>query len=153
MSSTRLALAYLFVLVFAAPASAAPPPPQCVNPGATNGCFADVQSAINAASRGALIAIAAGTYTGTVTVDRSLILEGADRDTTILDGGAGGSVVTTLPGTTVTLANLTIQNGTGTMAPDPNSPVLGVATHCPKTDQRGDPSSHHCDIGAVESEM
>jgi hypothetical protein len=98
----------------AARAVAAP----CVNSGGTDGCYTSVQAAVNAARRGDVIAIAAGTYIGPVIVDRSVTLRGADRATTILDGGAAGSVVTTLPHFTVALSDLTIQNGTGTPGPN-----------------------------------
>jgi hypothetical protein len=103
-------LAAAIATAWPGPSLAAP----CVNPGGTGGCFASVQDAIDSAPKGAVISIAAGTYIGTVVVARSLTLQGAVRATTILDGGAAGSVVTVQPRTRVTIQNLTIQNGTGT---------------------------------------
>jgi hypothetical protein len=41
---------------------------------------------------------------------------------------------------------------TETIALLPESPALGAGTDCPATDQRGEPRSDACDLGAIESE-
>ena len=47
----------------------------CVGPQA--GCFAQIQPAVAAANDGDTITVAAGTYTGGITIDKSIRLQGA----------------------------------------------------------------------------
>src|SRR6516165_1359240 len=63
----------------------------CVAPGAP-GCFATIQSAIDAAANGDAIQVAAGTYAGGITIAKSVDLRGAGSSATIISGG--GPVVT-----------------------------------------------------------
>jgi parallel beta helix pectate lyase-like protein len=58
---------------------------RCVNPGGTNGCEKNIQSAINAASPGDTINVARGKYPGNVIIDRPIALLGAGAATTVID--------------------------------------------------------------------
>lgn len=57
----------------------------CVNPGGRNGCLGSIGAAVNAASPGDLIQVAAGTYQEAVTIQKSLTLNGASPQSTIID--------------------------------------------------------------------
>ncbi len=79
-----------------------------------------IQAAINRASEGSNIHIGAGTYTERIRVNKDgLRIFGADEDTTIIDGGGAGTVLTigfdgasTGDGVlNVLMSQLTIQNG------------------------------------------
>lgn len=86
-SLTWIQLVALFAvgILSASPAFAAT---LCVNPGGTGGCFASVQAAVDAAVDGDEIEIAAGTYTGTVTVPAMrLSFRGAGVEATTISGG------------------------------------------------------------------
>jgi hypothetical protein len=90
-----LLLSFLAALALAAPAageSAAGPKAQqiCVGHGPT--CFPTLAAAIAAANDGDTITLAAGTYAGGVTIDKSIRLAGAGSDRTIISGG--GPVLT-----------------------------------------------------------
>jgi hypothetical protein len=56
------------------------------------GCYATLQAALNAANDGDTIKILAGTYSGGVTVSKSVSLLGADSASTVIEGG--GPVLT-----------------------------------------------------------
>jgi len=56
--------------------------------------FDTIQEAINAASAGQHIDVSAGTYEEHITIDKKLYLIGADRNTTIINGGGTGNIVT-----------------------------------------------------------
>ncbi len=80
--------------------------------------YAEGQSAADPA-----IYIAAGTYTENLTITQSMSLIGAAADTTIIDGASSGRVINiTDSSASVTLENLTIQNG---KAPDGATAVAG----------------------------
>ncbi|MCK4718044.1 MAG: DUF2341 domain-containing protein, partial [Thermoplasmata archaeon] len=55
--------------------------------------YETIQSAVDDASAGHTLWVSAGTYNENVVIDKSLTLEGEDRDTTIIDGGGVGDVV------------------------------------------------------------
>jgi hypothetical protein len=74
--------------------------------------YTTIQAAINAASPGATIMVASGTYSEHVVVNKSLTLVGENRSTTIIDGGGTGTVVT-VHADNVNLTGFTIQNGGG----------------------------------------
>lgn len=74
---------------FVAIAVAPPPPPALRVPQD----FPTIQAAINAAQTGNTIIVSAGTYNENVTITKSLALRGADRRTTIVQGGDPGRPV------------------------------------------------------------
>ncbi len=72
--------------------------------------------AIDLAHSGDIIRVAAAIYTENLTISYSLSIVGANANTTIIDGGGMGVVVTIpyrVPASQVILANLTILNGWG----------------------------------------
>jgi hypothetical protein len=75
----------------------------------------ELQSAINGATAGDVIVMAPGTYVGMVEIWNSgtesdpIVLRGADRSTTILDGDGGGNGIF-IRGDYIHVENLTIQN-------------------------------------------
>ncbi len=79
---------------------------------------ASLQSALNAASAGDVITLAAGTYHGAFDIHASgtaanpIVIRGADRDAVILDGDAGGANILEIYGSYTHLESLTIQNAT-----------------------------------------
>lgn len=99
----------------------------CVNPGGTQGCFATIQAAVNAAANLDTIQIAAGKYSEKVLMNgqssddcsKSLLIQGAGADKTIVDGSnltpTNGPVFkfqfdcTNQP--TATLSDMTIRGG------------------------------------------
>lgn len=70
-----------------------------------------VGAAITTVDPGGTVMIGAGTFTENLVVSKNLTLDGAGRTSTILDGGGGGSVVSVGGGLTVSISELTIQNG------------------------------------------
>ncbi|MEQ8763973.1 MAG: right-handed parallel beta-helix repeat-containing protein [Planctomycetota bacterium] len=74
--------------------------------------FQSVQAAIDAASTGDTVQIAAGTYIENLTCNKGITLQGEDAETTILDGDASGSVLTASSFSgTIVLQDLTVTNG------------------------------------------
>jgi len=78
---------------------------------APNCAFATLGQAVHAVDSGGTVIVAAGTYTETVGIDKSLTLQGAGADHTIVDGGGSGSVFAIGPGYTVTISGATIRHG------------------------------------------
>lgn len=80
--------------------------------------------AISLASSGDSVMLAAATYTENLTIDTTLNVIGAGAQTTIIDGGGKASVFTIPSGCEhlvkgsghVTLSNMTIRNGAGSIA-------------------------------------
>ena len=70
-----------------------------------------VSAAITTVDPGGTVMIGAGTFTENLVVSKNLTLDGAGRTSTILDGGGGGSVVSVGGGLSVSITELTIQNG------------------------------------------
>ena len=68
-----------------------------------------IQSAINSAAGGDTIYVHAGTYAENVIVDKTLTLRGESRETTIIDGGGTGTVVS-ITADAVTFTRFTVQN-------------------------------------------
>jgi len=77
-----------------------------------DGPFPSIQSAIDAASAGDTINVAAGTYQENVEVDKQLMLQGEARDTTIIDGTALASNGVVIGASGVTFSGFTVQNFT-----------------------------------------
>lgn len=82
----------------------------CVNPGGTGGCYATIQAAVNAASPGATVSVAAGTYAEDVQIQKPLRLQGAGAATTTIDatGLDHGIVVQGVSGGEI--AGFTVEN-------------------------------------------
>lgn len=100
----------LCLMIFIVSAKAFPAPPTTLNvDGSDPGCddvagnpYCTIQAAINDATVGATINIAAGTYNEAITIDKSLTLDGAGKTVTIISSvgaGVGDSVVDILSGT------------------------------------------------------
>jgi predicted outer membrane repeat protein len=75
--------------------------------------YASIADAVGAASDGDVIAVAAGTYAGAFTIDKSLRLVGAGASDTTITGGAPVGV-TVSPGADVIIRGVAITGGTGT---------------------------------------
>ncbi|MDG6219615.1 MAG: NosD domain-containing protein, partial [Candidatus Thermoplasmatota archaeon] len=68
-----------------------------------------IQEGINNASAGDTVLVSTGTYYENIIVNKSLIIQGENRPSTIIDGGGSGNVIQiTAPLTTIT--NVTIRN-------------------------------------------
>jgi parallel beta-helix repeat protein len=76
----------------------------------TDKCFNTIQAAIGAAINGDTINVAAGTYIENITINKSITLQGADKTTTIIDGGNSGVVVLVSSTNNVIINGFTIKN-------------------------------------------
>ena len=72
---------------------------------------ATIQAMINAAANGSTINIPAGTYTESLTVNKTLTLTGLSSDTTVIRAVAGQRVITVTSGNNLRLENLTVTGG------------------------------------------
>ncbi len=76
--------------------------------------FSTIQAAVNAASNGDTIVVAAGTYFENINIsNKSITLQGAGIGQSILDGGGIGSVLKVTDAASFDLDGFTIQNGLG----------------------------------------
>jgi len=74
--------------------------------------YPTIQEAINWASAGDAILVAAGTYSENVVVHKSVSIIGEDRNTTIIDGGGSETEpVVSIEANNVSLSGFTVQNG------------------------------------------
>ena len=80
------------------------------------GNYLTLQAAVNAVAAGSKIVVNAGTYTENVTINKNLDIAGASAASCIFNGNCAGSVITVVNGATVTISNITVQNGCGTFA-------------------------------------
>ena len=78
--------------------------------GDENGNFLTIQEAVDSANDGDIIFVYAGTYNGSITIDKSLSLIGEDKNTTIIDSHTFGDVLTVTKDW-VNISDFTIQNG------------------------------------------
>jgi hypothetical protein len=97
----------------------------CVGPGP--GCFSTLQAAIDAAHDGDTIRVAPGTFTGGVTITKSVRLAGAGANSTIIRGGdsvltIGAYGAATEP--TVSIDGVTITGGVARSSPE-STPFVG----------------------------
>jgi len=72
--------------------------------------YETIQAAIDAAGPGDTVYVRAGTYFEHVVVDKQIVLQGQDADSTIIDGGGSGPVVH-LTADGLTIQGFTIQHG------------------------------------------
>ncbi len=79
--------------------------------------YNEIQPAVNGASTGDTINVAAGTYYENVLIDEELIVTGAGASTTTIDGSGTGTVVT-ITADNVTLSGFTVTNSGSTIMTD-----------------------------------
>ncbi|WP_169978924.1 choice-of-anchor Q domain-containing protein [Tautonia rosea] len=107
----------LSCLSIAMPVHAEPPrsdPPDFLEvsaPGRGENGDSRLQDAIAAIANGGTIRLGPGTFSGGLVIDRSVTIEGAGADRTILDGRHRGRVLQIAGGASVTLSGLSIVNG------------------------------------------
>lgn len=104
-----LCLGLAGVIAGVAHARAAPAPAEVITVCASGCHFATIQAAIDAADPGDSLAVAAGSYSGNLTFDKNLNVQGAGAERTAIVGGQ--PVVTILPGAEVSLSSVAIRNG------------------------------------------
>jgi len=85
--------------------------------------FTRIQDAINAASNGDTIFVYSGIYYENILIDKSIILQGEDKSSTIIDGGGSGDVIY-ISSNEVTISGLTVKNSG--INPDWNDPDAGI---------------------------
>jgi hypothetical protein len=75
-------------------AQAKPAVGPCVNPGGTVGCYISIQTAINAASSGDIVSVAAGANQEHIKMRDQVSVYGAGWYNTVIDGGYAGPTAT-----------------------------------------------------------
>jgi hypothetical protein len=99
--------------VVTARAAGAPTPATTVTVCATGCTYTTISDAVAAASSGEVIDVAAGTYDGGFVIRTPLTIQGANRDTTIISGGASNhGTVVEVETNPVTISGVTITGGT-----------------------------------------
>jgi parallel beta-helix repeat protein len=86
--------------------------------GSGAGNYTTIPSAIDDANSGDTVFVYSGTYFENVIVDKSIVLVGEDRNSTIIDGLNKGSVIY-VKVESVLIENFTIRNGTNGVKSDP----------------------------------
>jgi predicted outer membrane repeat protein len=74
-------------------------------------CFTSIQAAIDAATDGAKIKIAAGTYAGSLVIGKDITLDGTGAGETIISADANKRVITVIADVSVTIRGLTVTGG------------------------------------------
>jgi hypothetical protein len=95
-----------------------------------NKCYTSIQGAIDAASEGDKVMIAAGTYQGSLSIGKSLTLHGAGASETTITQAGSESVITIDSGVSVTIKGVTVTRGyalTCTIPPG-GSPLDAIAS-------------------------
>lgn len=103
----------VLVLLIVSPASASPGTLFVDDDGICGGnlpCYTVIQDAVNAANANDTVYVYAGTYYEHVTISKSLVLQGEDRNTTVVDGGGSGDVIY-VTANYVTISGVTVTNG------------------------------------------
>jgi predicted outer membrane repeat protein len=75
------------------------------------GDYPTIQGAIDAANPGDTVQVAPGTYYENLLIDKDLTLQGDDPDTTIIDAGGSGHVISVSSGVMAAISSLTITGG------------------------------------------
>lgn len=83
-----------------------------------------IQMAIDAAVPGNTVFVRSGMYYEHVTINKSLTLQGEDRETTIIDGSGTGKVVTVTSTSNVTVSGFTIRNSGSTLGSDQDAGMV-----------------------------
>jgi hypothetical protein len=96
------------------------------------GCYQTLQGAFDAAHDGDTVRIAAGTFAGGATVDKSITIVGAGASRTVLKGGSpvltfGVAFSPNADKLRVSLSGVTVTGGLVTSAPTPDGPISFVA--------------------------
>jgi len=84
-----------FILLLVQPSLSLMSPVVEADPGTINvpGDHPTIQDAIGNATAGDTIIVSSGTHRGPITIDKQLTIQGADKDTTFIDGMSNGDVV------------------------------------------------------------
>ena len=82
--------------------------------------YDNIQDAVNAASDGDTIFVHSGMYNETVIVNRSLTLQGENKDTTIIDGSGNKCIKVYSDYDNVSISGFTVQNGSTGISIDSN---------------------------------
>jgi len=72
--------------------------------------YPTIQDAVSAAEQGDTVSVRKGVYTENIFIGKPLTLQGENRETTIIDGGANGDVVA-ITASEVSMSGLTVRNG------------------------------------------
>lgn len=72
--------------------------------------YSKIQKAVDAASSGDIVHVQSGKYSEHVTIGKSLVLEGDDKDTTTIDGSGSGKVIH-ITANHVTISGFKLTNG------------------------------------------
>ncbi|MCX6666593.1 MAG: right-handed parallel beta-helix repeat-containing protein [Euryarchaeota archaeon] len=73
--------------------------------------YKSIQQGVDSAVDGDVIFVAKGTYSEDVTIDKSITIQGEEKETTIIDGGGNGAVITIRSINGVKVSGFTVRNG------------------------------------------
>jgi hypothetical protein len=111
--------------------------------------FCTVQAAVQAASSGDSIHVAPGTYSGPITVDRSLTLLGTQgKAVTVLTGNSASVVLTVTSSLTVDLEGFTVQDGVS-IGPGGGVVYPGTTITCADCDFRRNQDTNTFGLGGA----